>query len=167
MSYYIGIDPGITGAVCILIDQGSILDVLDLPVCAMTDKKKEIDVVKLSNILHDYIDFTDYIYLEHVHALPGNGTVSMFNFGMTYGSIKAVIRCLGFQIVNVSPMAWKNYMGLRKTEKKEVGNRVIEIYPHHADKFVTPRGRVIDGRCDATLIARYAYESENNLCLKL
>jgi hypothetical protein len=44
-------------------------------------KKKVLDIASILNFFQ-YHKF-DHIVIEHVHAMPGNGNVSMFNFGKT------------------------------------------------------------------------------------
>jgi len=162
MTYYIGIDPGITGAISVINKNGDIYAVQDLPVMQYTEKKKEIDCKKLFDILDSLsLTQTKFVYLEQVHAMPGNGSVSMFSFGMTYGAIRSVIQTCGYTTVSVAPQSWKAHFQLLRQEKSAVGGLVTHLYGNDDNRFITVRGRVIDGRCDATLIARYAYETEN------
>lgn len=165
MSYHIGIDPGINGGVSVISDRGLLGLVMDMPTMQMSEKKREIDAKELSYVLEQFthrtsrMDCAGYVYLEIVHAMPGNGVSGMFSFGMNYGAIRAACQITGFIIVGVTPQKWKKHFNLIGEDKKEAGTRIVELYPNEKASFYTPRGRLFDGRADAALIARYAYDT--------
>ena len=88
----IGIDPGLSGAICFLKD-GKILDVVEMP--TMTEGKKNKKQVNGSQIYNEVsnrvkeIDKKDIkVIIEQVSAMPGQGVTSMFNFGQSFGILK-------------------------------------------------------------------------------
>jgi len=121
MKYHIGIDPGINGGVSIISDRGLIELVMDMPTIQMSEKKREIDAKELVYTLTQFMSDTPYIYLEQVHAMPGNGVSGMFSFGMNYGAIRSCCQIAGFIIVSVTPQKWKKHFNLIGEDKREAG----------------------------------------------
>ena len=80
----IGIDPGITGAICFFED-GKIMDVIDMPTMASGNKnKKQINGSQIFNEISlrvkNYKSEDINVVVEQVSAMPGQGVTSMFNF---------------------------------------------------------------------------------------
>lgn len=177
---YIGIDPGLGGAVAI--KNGDSVSVFDVPTAKTKKGKEDYDLAAMSKILAPYKGAVAYI--EDVHAMPGNGGVSMFNFGRGKGLWEMAIVANGLTIVYVSPQTWKkDYPELvpvkapkkpkgsapkTKKEKAEAAKqkRLVKalaketarklagtLYPQLADRFKTVNS---DGRAEAVLIAKYA-----------
>ena len=82
MSRVLGIDPGIKGGLSVL-SSDTILDYRPMLVTG-----GEIDLGEFA----DYCRVFDptIAVMEKVHAMPAQGTVSMFNFGQGYGGIRGV-----------------------------------------------------------------------------
>lgn len=129
MAYFISIDPGLTGAVAILVDDGNSIEVKvhDAPTKQKSIKskkkstKREFDIQKMVEILKPYIGRTSFVMLEAVHSMPGQGSVGNFSFGEGLGIWKGVIVALGFEVKSVTPQSWK----------KEYGEHLIQP---HVDK---------------------------------
>ena len=86
----IGIDPGISGAICFMED-GKITDVIEMP--SMAEGKKNKKQVNSSQIFNEisskiknYNKNEVKVVIEHVTAMPGQGVTSMFNFCLLYTS---------------------------------------------------------------------------------
>jgi hypothetical protein len=83
--FIIGIDPGISGAICFLED-GKIIDVIEMPSMAEGKKnKKQVNGNQLFNEIKSRLSGINEeevrVVVEHVTAMPGQGVTSMFNFG--------------------------------------------------------------------------------------
>ena len=137
--YIIGIDPGISGAICFF-EEGKIIDVIEMP--SMADGKKNKKQVngnqlyneiksRISDISHDNIS----VVVEHVTAMPGQGVTSMFNFGQSYGVIKGICSAMQLPIHFVRPTKWKKYFNLINTSKDASRTRAIEIFPRVPEKL--------------------------------
>ena len=79
----IGIDPGISGALCFM-EQGKIIDVIDMPSMADGKKnKKQVNGSQVFNEISKYLKDNKpenvKVIIEHVTAMPGQGVTSMFN----------------------------------------------------------------------------------------
>lgn len=135
---FIGIDPGKTGAVAILSDTISIKDTPDTLQGMVECLKHQEDA---------------HVFIEKVHAMPGQGVVSMFTFGQNFGTWLGILAALGLSHTLVAPQTWKKEMlaDLPK-EKSSAVTRVLQLYPKLSDKFTRKKDH---GRADALLIAEY------------
>lgn len=151
----LGIDPGLMGALAFLNPRdASLIGVIDMPTIRVTKTRKEYDVPEIVQYLTDVYDPVA-AFIEKVGAMPGQGVTSMFRFGMGYGLLTGIVHGLGVPITHVRPRTWQGKM-LRDAPKGTKGASIMrakELWPRAP--LVTPRGRLIDGRADAMLLARY------------
>ena len=153
----IGIDPGQTGALAVLSGGGAYLDlVFDMPVTTrLSGKGKEVNAYLLADFLLEMKQQgTEELkaVVERVHAMPGQGSTSMFNFGRSLGVIEGVLSGLNIPVQWVTPQAWKKKFGLIKKEKDAARALVLSMYPERSDLFSRKKD---GGRADATLIGLY------------
>lgn len=156
-NYTIGCDPGMQGALSLLSPEARLLDVIDMPSCPKSATKNWVDAFKLNEVIKGWVELCGTIpqaAVENVHAMPGNGVSAMFTFGHGLGIVQAVLVCNSIPIHWVTPQSWKKYYNLT-SEKKVATAKACNLYPQHTDLLVTPRGRCLDGRAEAILIARY------------
>ena len=156
----IGIDPGISGAICFLHD-GQIIDVFDMPV--MNDGKKNKRQINSSQIFNEiskirdkFINETISVVIEQVSAMPGQGVTSMFNFGQSFGAIKGICAAMQLPMYFVRPAKWKKYFNLIKSEKQASRTKAIEIFPLISSKLSKKKDI---NKADAILIASFYYET--------
>ena len=135
----IGIDPGISGSICFLID-GRILDVVEMP--TMTEGKKNKKQVNGSQIYNEIKDRTEKIdkndikvVIEQVSAMPGQGVTSMFNFGQSFGILKGICSAMQLPMYFVRPAKWKKYFNLIHSEKDASRTKAIEIFPYFSSNL--------------------------------
>jgi len=69
------------------------------------------------------------VYLEKVHAMPGQGVTSMFTFGHGYGFLRGVIQALGIKLVDVTPQKWQKELGMIGKDKDAIYQFVRQTYP--------------------------------------
>tara|TARA_B100002019_G_scaffold243496_1_gene220159 strand:- start:739 stop:1230 length:492 start_codon:yes stop_codon:yes gene_type:complete len=156
----IGIDPGISGAICFFED-GKIVDVIEMPTMAEGKKnKKQVNGNQLFNEIKERISFSKYenisVVVEHVSAMPGQGVTSMFNFGQSFGVIKGICSAMQLPIHFIRPTKWKKYFNLIKTSKDASRSRAIEIFPKASEKLKRKKD---SNKADAILIASYYYNT--------
>ena len=158
MSYVIGIDPGISGAIAVFRD-GKLESVVDMPTVEIASGKtikRHISAATLRNILElDMYQFS-HVVIEKVGAMPGQGVTSMFNFGRSAGIIEGVVVGLKMPHTYVTPQTWTKAVG-RAAGKDASRMRAMELFPAKADLFKRAKD---DGRADACLIA-YWYIKKN------
>lgn len=159
MSYVIGIDPGINGAIAIFRD-GVLHRLIDMPTLEIDSgktKKRHISAAGLATILNVFISDADcHVVTERVTARPGQGVTSMFNFGRSAGIIEGVVAALLIPNTYVTPQAWTKAVG-RAAGKDASRMRAMELFPTRAELFKRAKD---DGRADAALIA-YWYLTKN------
>jgi crossover junction endodeoxyribonuclease RuvC len=158
MSYVIGIDPGISGAIAVF-DwyTQSLVEVVDMPTLEVDSgktKKRHISAVSLCNYLTLFSNA--HVVIEKVGAMPGQGVSSMFNFGRSAGIIEGVVAAMHFPSTYVTPAAWTKAVG-RAAGKDASRMRAMELFPSKAELFKRAKD---DGRADAALIA-YWYITKN------
>jgi crossover junction endodeoxyribonuclease RuvC len=152
----IGIDPGISGAICFM-ENGKIIDVIEMP--SMAEGKKNKKQVNGSQIFNEIsLRIKDFkkedikIIIEQVSAMPGQGVTSMFNFGQSFGILKGICSAMHLSMYFVRPAKWKKYFNLIKSEKDASRTKAIEIFPY----FSANLSKKKDGnKADAILIASY------------
>jgi len=155
----IGIDPGISGAVCIL-ENKKIIEIYDTP--TMIDGKKnkrQVNGAQISNIIKSMLckNKEVVVVVEHVNAMPGQGVTSMFNFGQSFGVIKGICAALALPISFVRPTKWKKHYNLINTNKDASRTKAIELYPKNSGDLSRKKD---SNRADAILIARYFSDTE-------
>ena len=142
----IGIDPGLSGSICFLID-GKILDVIEMP--TMTEGKKNKRQVNGSQVFNEITKRTkEYqknqvrVVIEQVSAMPGQGVTSMFNFGQSFGVLKGVCTAMQLPMYFVRPAKWKKYFNLINSEKDASRTRAIEIFPSFSSSLSKKRTQI-------------------------
>ena len=156
----IGIDPGLSGSICFLID-GKILDVIEMP--TMAEGKKNKRQVNGSQVFNEITKRTkEYqknqvrVVIEQVSAMPGQGVTSMFNFGQSFGVLKGVCTAMQLPMYFVRPAKWKKYFNLINSEKDASRTRAIEIFPYFSSQLSRKKD---SNKADAILIASFYYET--------
>ena len=154
-----GIDPGVSGAISI-IENKKVIEVFDMPTMIDGKKnKKQVNGAQVTNIIKERLNSDEevLIVVEHVHAMPGQGVTSMFNFGQSFGVIKGICSALSLPIYFVRPLKWKRHFNLIKTNKDASRTKVIEIYPEISSKISRKKD---SNKADAILIARYFNDTQ-------
>ncbi len=149
----IGIDPGLTGAICFLDSTGAIVELQDMPVMPVRYKNKtrnEINGSVLYGLLAEAASGSTVV-LEHVTSSPQMGATSAFRFGEGYGVVQGVIAATGYRLVLVRPAKWKREMGLGK-DKSAARSVATRLWPSAAEMFKRKKD---DGRAEAALLAEW------------
>jgi crossover junction endodeoxyribonuclease RuvC len=155
MKLYLGIDPGLSGALALLDDSGG-LRVQDMPTLSLArggKTKREIDVYALARILDEWtmLGVIEHAVLEKVGAMPGQGVSSMFAFGQAFGIARMAVASCFIPITLVPPQTWKS--ALRVTAEKDSARaRASELLPAHNGLWTRAKD---DGRAEAAMMALY------------
>jgi len=153
----IGIDPGKAGALVAMGNNGSIKDKIIMPIAG-----KELDIPAITKWLNWWLELKEPVIacVEKVHAMPGQGVVSMFTFGFNVGVIRGVISALNITLYLVAPQTWKKVV-LADTPKDK--NAAIDycsrVYPEVSLLATERSKKPHQGIADAICIARYALET--------
>jgi crossover junction endodeoxyribonuclease RuvC len=147
----IGVDIGLHGGLAALTPDG--LDLQVMPVVAV-GQKHQYDEQALVGWLTSYAVQRAHIFIEAVHAMPGQGVTSMFTFGAGFGLLRGVCAGLGLSYELVRPQEWQRSMLAGQPQGSEylVASR---LWPN-ADWRASERARTPhDGLVDAALIAEF------------
>ena len=158
----IGIDPGVSGAICILTN-GKITEIYEMPTMIDGKKnKKQVNGAEVTNIINkELVNEKDInVVIEHVSAMPGQGVTSMFNFGQSFGVLKGICAALKLPVHFIRPVKWKKHFNLINTEKDASRTKVIEVFPYISSKISKKKDA---NKADAILIARFFHETVGNL----
>ena len=142
MKTYIGIDPGKSGALALITDDGQ-CTVVPFHESAYTE------------ILRAASGPSSVCCLEKVGAMPGQGVVSMFNFGHNLGYIEGLLQAFDIPYQLVPPQTWKKEFCV--TSDKNTSIEVCRKLFPHVCLLPTARSRKpSDGMAEAMLMAEYA-----------
>jgi crossover junction endodeoxyribonuclease RuvC len=160
MMLIIGIDPGITGAICFFKD-GKIIDVVEMPNMAEGKKnKRQVNGAQIYNEITSRIKNIEKkdikVVIEQVSAMPGQGVTSMFNFGQSFGVLKGMCSAMQLPMYFVRPAKWKKYFNLIKSEKDASRTKAIEVFPYISTQLSRKKD---SNKADAILIASFFYET--------
>lgn len=148
---YVGIDPGLTGAIVALLPDGT-AEFHDMP--TLTVKKKQtLDYAGLAHILRRYPKRGECMAaIEFVSSMPGQGVASMFKFGQVYGAALATMATLQIPYRTITPPVWKRAFRLIGCDKDESRARALELFPGVVEYLRLKKNH---GRADALLLAEY------------
>ncbi len=150
---FIGIDPGFTGAVAVVDNDGNLIAVSDTPVLTVQGKKtkQEYNIPAMHQILAEHAEQGIHAALEQVSSRPGEGVVSSFRFGRGLGLWEALLVACRIPFDRITPQCWKKSMMAGRPKKKDASRlRAMELFPQ-ADL----RLKKHHGRADALLMAEY------------
>lgn len=167
MTFYIGIDPGKTGAIAVIDETGGLVGVFDMP---LTESREFINTLALKNILDAP---GRVLYIEKVHAMPTDSKTNLSLFMRFYGAIEAIADLTGGASF-VRPQDWKRELDLigppakygtaikrtpaersafKKLAKEKAVALAIELYPG-CEQYL--KRKKDHDRAEAILLAHYA-----------
>ena len=160
MMLIIGIDPGITGAICFFEDR-KIIDLIEMPNMAVGKKnKRQVNGAQVYNEIFERIKNYNKkdikVVIEQVSAMPGQGVTSMFNFGQSFGVLKGICSAMQLPMYFVRPAKWKKHYNLINSKKDASRTKVIEIFPYISTQLSKKKD---SNKADAILIASFFYET--------
>jgi len=144
----LGIDPGATGAL-VLLEDGMPIEWTEMPTTKIGSATR-VNAAALADFIASCC--CEHVYVEQVHAMPGQGVSSMFNFGHSCGTIMGVLGAMGIPHTLVTPQAWKKAAGLIGTDKDAARARAIQLWPHWRSLDKKGKGQAL---ADAALIAKH------------
>lgn len=165
MTRVIGIDPGLTGAICLLAPY-QVLECEQLPVCengqTTGSMKKWLDTDALWVLMTKWRARHD-LYGESVHTvierpipmptLPAQTIASQFD---TFGALRGMATRFSDEIFIVSPNEWKKFYGLGR-DKDDSRLHAQKMYPASAERFKLKNSH---NKAEALLIAHWFWRRE-------
>jgi hypothetical protein len=154
---YVGIDPGQAGAVAIInVRSLNPVKVYDMP---------SLVGIGVYDLLGSYKKESHIIVIEKSNPMTGGSGgygKGIATYMVNYGKIIGALEIMQMTFYEVHPATWKKVFklnkikGIKETEKERKQKSVIvahKLFPKI--EFQTPRGRMLDGRADALLLAEY------------
>ena len=144
----LAIDAGMKGGIAILNTESNQMKAAPTPLVG-----KEIDYRRV----HETITFYEpsIIVIEKVHAMPGQGVTSMFNFGLGYGALVALATISTARVVLVTPQMWKKHVLAGTSKDKDAAIQFCN-HTYSNVNLILPRCRnAHDGMADAVCLAHY------------
>ena len=142
---FIGIDPGKSGGIACIDTESGICYTVPY------NDKALIDMCSCES----RNNYKAMCCLEKVGAMPGQGVVSMFNFGQSVGYIKGVLESFRIPYQEITPQKWKREFGLT-SDKAKSAEICRKLFPD-ISLLATPRcKKPHDGMTEALLMAEYA-----------
>ena len=151
---FIGIDPGLNGAIAFFDTGRGHLSVVDMPVVEVLrggKKKREVSAQMLAQIIR-LAERPCTAVFERVNAMPGQGVTSVFSFGRSSGIVEGVLAALAIPAHIITPQVWQKAASVRGG-KDGARQRATELFPAYAGLFARKKD---DGRADAACMAWYA-----------
>jgi hypothetical protein len=157
MKLFLGIDPGLSGAVALVTENS--VQLYDSPSWAVESKKgvkHEYNVAGMVGIIVEAIACVEnrgsiLAGLESVHSMPDQGVASSFKFGVGLGIWQGILAALGITYQMIPPQRWKKAlmdgMGKEKDASMIVAQRLFPNADIHLRKH--------HGRADALLLAEF------------
>lgn len=141
--FYIGIDPGKSGAIAIIDGSTGVILTSVFGEIAYRGMLEQVDPAH------------SVCCLEHVGARPGQGVTSMFNFGENFGFIRGLLLAFGIPYQTVTPSKWKREFSVTKDKGSSI-TACQRLFPR-VSLLANERCRVPhDGIAEALLLAEYA-----------
>ena len=149
MNRIAGIDPGLDGGLAVIDVDGPRPAVMPV---ATVGNKREIDERALMSWFIEHRPA--HIFIERVQAMPKQGVVSMFNFGVGWGIVRGICTGMGISYELVRPQEWQKVMlaGQPRGSNYLVASR---LWPHVDFRVSERTSRPHGGLVDAALIAEY------------
>ena len=150
---FIGIDPGKAGAFCVITPGKKFI--------YPTPCKPDYDIWKMHMQLKEHSKSTAFCVIERAQAMPGQGVVSMFEFGRGYGIWLALLSVNYISYTVVHAATWTKVMlaGAPGEGKERNLAAARRLFPRWV-----PKTKREEGYADAVLLAAYAERINNGQC---
>lgn len=159
----VGIDLGLKGAISVLLGDGDLFKVFDMPTIKV-GKKIRYDVCKVNGILSHLLELSVSnhirVYVEKTGPIPPikgfSSSQGNWSLGYAEGLFSGMLEVLKISYEFVSVRSWQS--AFRITGKKDQTKNASYQISHRMFPCVdlqTPKGNPRDGRCDSLLIAEY------------
>jgi hypothetical protein len=145
----LGIDPGIAGALVLLVD-GEVTAVADMPIVTARGKRR-VCPAQLATLIASWCPI-EHAVIEAASARPRQGVSSMFGYGRGYGIAIGVLSALGVPFTEVSAVAWKRQLAV-PSDKDGARFRAGQLLPSAVKHWPLIKHH---GRAEACMLALVA-----------
>ena len=162
-----GVDPGVSGAIAVASYSADTQDLTGVTVCNIPKTavnkedgiKSSIDIDGLCKFLRSVQTHPRMVvFMENVHAMPGQGVSSTFKFGEAKGILLGAFASLGAVRYMVPPQTWKSWFNLGKDKKASL-ELARSLFPQCSIKN--------HNMAEAILILKYGIETLGSVLVEL
>ena len=157
---YVGIDPGLDGAITFIDDRNHTVASVVVPTIKMEkgSAKRIYDSSAMVDLLVQYVDNISMVCVEKGRAAPGQGVTSMFRFGYGCGLWEGILAALRVPYMVVHPRTWQKVVctGMTGDAKSRAMQAAKSMFPTLDLKASSRSTKPHQGKADATCIAFYA-----------
>ena len=149
---YIGIDPGISGGLAVIDEEGNIK-------AYKCPRSSEEMAVLFQMIINGTPPGNIKLLMERVWARPTNAVRAAFSYGVNYGQWLGVAATHEVQMNTALPVEWIKWVGCPKALKKNIRKRWLK---EKAGELYPDINKLTLATSDAILITHYAKEEYFN-----
>lgn len=115
-SFFVGVDPGADGGVCIMTPSGEILDLFPMPTSQGATKREveaieieaRVDLVATDLLFNSTEDAAiPFVAIEKVGPFPGSSATGAFTFGRNFEAVVTWCKILSYPFELVDPKRWQ------------------------------------------------------------
>jgi hypothetical protein len=156
--YYLGIDPGKKGFMCLY--NANYSGYSHYPLFEGNRLNREM-LDTLAKLAETY---TIMAVVEQVHSMPHQGVASTFSFGTNYGMIIGALETLGIPYVTVTPGKWQKFIceavDKASNPKQMHYNAARRLFPNMDFRRSERCKTWDDNKVDSTLICEYGIRKQ-------
>ena len=149
MSCILGIDPGKSGAVCVLDNSDNEVSLHFWPL-------GDFDFWHFHEMIKDYRP--KHIFIEKAQSMPKQGIASTFSYGMNFGKIIGWIEATEIPFTMITPREWTKelHRGIVGVDPKAKSAEAVQrLFPVLDMNKIAKTKPIRSGMIDALLIAEY------------
>jgi crossover junction endodeoxyribonuclease RuvC len=149
MTRYLGIDPGLSGALAVVemvCDLPVLIDAVDMPSIG-TGAKARVDIIAAAQWISKHAP--SMAYIGRAQAFPGQGFSSGFSYGRAIGEIEATVTLCSIPMILVEASLWKRRLHLPGKSKELSRQRALQLFPSQHALLARKRDH---GRAEAALL---------------
>jgi crossover junction endodeoxyribonuclease RuvC len=149
MPRYLGIDPGLSGALAIVETINGLpvlVDAIDTPSTG-AGAKARVDIIAAANWIGKHAPSTAYV--ERAQAFPGQGASSGFCYARAVGAIEAVVALCSIPMILVEASVWKRRLHLPGKDKEAARQKALQLFPSQHALLARKKDH---GRAEAALL---------------
>lgn len=159
MNVYVGIDPGLSGAIAAIDGDGRLISAARTPVLKPSGKGKTVydlpEMVRAVEEISESGRWIARVALEQVSAMPHDGVTSSFRFGTGWGLWRGILAALRVPTILVRPQAWQGETLAGKPRGKDSKTSAVAV-AKSLFPSIPIRYKADWGMADAVLMAEWA-----------